>query len=65
RNNSEDMFASKFDSDFEKKLVSLYLQNDQFMGLIMRDEGAKKLIRDELRHEIYRHFRKAGEAGVL
>jgi len=35
------------------------------MGLILRDEGEEKLIRDELRYEIYRHFRKAGEAGVL
>jgi hypothetical protein len=35
------------------------------MGLILRDEGAGMFIRDELRYEIYRHFRKAGEAGVL
>jgi type I restriction enzyme R subunit len=65
QNNSEDMFATKFDKDFDEKLVNLYLLNDQFMGLLMHDEEAKKLLRDELRHEIYRYFRKAGEAGVL
>ncbi len=65
QHDSEDMFATKFDKDFEMKLVNLYLLNDQFMGLIMHDEGAKKLLRDELRHEVYRYFRKVGEAGVL
>ncbi len=65
QHDSEDMFATKFNKDFETKLVNLYLLNDQFMGLIMHDEAAKKLLRDELRHEVYRYFRKAGEAGVM
>ncbi len=65
QNNSEDMFATKFDKDFDEKLVNLYLLNDQFMGLLMHDEEAKKLLRDELRHEIYRYFRKTEKAGAL
>lgn len=65
QNNSEEMFATKFDKDFETKLVNLYLENDQLMGILMHDEGVKKVLRDELRHEVYRYFRKAGEAGVM
>ena len=65
QNNSEEMFATKFDKDFDEELVSLYLENDQFMGILMHDEGIKKFLRDTMRHEIYRYFRKAEEAGVL
>ena len=65
QNNSEEMFATKFDKDFETKLVNLYLENDQLMGILMHDEGVKKVLRDNMRHTVYRIFRMAEKAGVL
>ncbi|MPL77661.1 hypothetical protein SDC9_23518 [bioreactor metagenome] len=65
QNNSEEMFATKFDKDFETKLVNLYLENDQLMGILMHDEGVKKVLRDNMRHMVYKMFRIPDKADAL
>ena len=64
KDNTEDMFATLFNKEFDKKLLDLSMMNESFMDLLMHNEEAKGFLRDNLRGQIYRHFRSSEKAGV-
>ncbi|HJJ42219.1 MAG TPA: hypothetical protein O0W90_02745 [Methanocorpusculum sp.] len=57
-NNTEEIFAAKFNKEFDDLAAVQCMENNKFFTMIMENESIKKMICDNMRSDIYRTFRK-------